>query len=371
MHSTLDIPDHPAWSRLHGYSQPIAGLLKQAYQLRERYPVRAADLVAPILPLSMALPQRLRVYYLHAKGFAALNMQTAWLETVDYALALANELDDVSALSALLYLRASANYLRSRFRAAAAEFHASLELLRQQPLNSQPVAALEVIHLLALEANMRFFLGDYLAAKSLLEGAQMLLPRGAGQSVEAAELYWIQSLLDRWRGKPELALVQAQDAARIFQQHGPSASLVRIQTVVADAALDLAQRQRGGTQRALMLESATAQLDNALDVAQKVGDARGEVLTRLIQTRASRLRHENVGRVGLIEVLARDGQQLRDDALLAHAFTMLGDELVARGEQESGLNCYRQVFGVLDGGDAPALAIWALREYHQTREWQT
>jgi hypothetical protein len=243
--------------------------------------------------------------------------------------------------------------------------------LRLQALTGQPVAALEVVHVLALEADMRFHLGDSAAAERSLGQARKLVPSGAGQSVEAAEIHWIQALLHRWRGEPEAALAQVQFAARVYQQRGLSASLVRIQTVAAEAALDLAQQQSGGTQRALMLESATAQLELALQASQQVGDAPGEVLTRLIQTRAGRLRHENLGRVSLIEVLAREGRQLRDDFLLARAFTSLGDELVALGELESGLNSYRQVMGLLDGSEVPALAIWARRAYHRTREWQT
>jgi hypothetical protein len=107
-----------------------------------------------------------------------------------------------------------------------------------------------------------------------------------------------------------------------------------------------------------------------LHTARAIGDRPGEVLTRLIQTRSGRLRGENRGRVALIEALAREGRLLRDDALLARAFTQLGHELMARGERESGLNCYRQVFGLMDGGEMPALAVWARRAYHQAREWQ-
>jgi hypothetical protein len=371
MRSSLDIPDLTAWRRLPGYSDLVARLLIQAYRLLDHQPVRAAELVAPTFALTMALPQRLRVFYLHARGFAALNLRTACLEALDDACAVADALDDVSALSALLYLRASSNYLLFRYRAAAEEFRACLALLRLQALNGQPVAALDVAHVLTHEANIRFHLGDYAAAERLLGQARKLVPRGAGQSAEAAMIHWLQALLHRWRGEPEPALAQVQFAARIYQQRGPSASLVRIQAIAAEAALDLAQQQSGCTMSSLMLESATAQLDLALQASQQVGDAPGEVLIRLIQTRAGRLRHENLGRVGLIEVLARDGRQLRDDALLAHAFTALGDELVALGEQESGLNSYRQVMGLLDGSEVPALAIWARRAYHQTREWQT
>ena len=319
----------------------------------------------------MAAPQRLRVYSVLAMGLAAVNEFDEGLDWLDVAFVVAEQLDDASAMSTLLALRAAANNALFRHREAAEDYRDSRVLLHAQAVRGQPSDALSAVDLLTYEANMRFYMGEYHETEQLLDEARSLVPVGAGHGLEASTIHWIQAMLYRWHGEPERALSPAQTAARAYMQAGASASAVRIQTIVADIALDLSLTAIGSTQRALMLETATSHLDVALRLAEEVGDTNGHVLTRLIQLRASRLRGDNTGRVGLIEVLAREGCQLNDDTLLARAFTTLGDELVSQGEQESGLTCYRQVLGLLDGSEMPALAIWARRAYHQAREWQS
>jgi tetratricopeptide (TPR) repeat protein len=374
---SLELPDNSAWHTLPDYSDDVGQRLVQAYALFARQGravtrfVLAARLVTPCLALRMADTQRLRIYYVLALGLDALNEPNECLEWLDAALDVAARLEDLSALSKILTVRASACRALFRYHEAADHYETSRALLRMHAADhSEPVDPLATVHLLAHEANIRFHLSDYDETERLLKEAQRLVPPGAARSLEASTVLWLQAMLYRWRERPERALSPALSAAEAYMRAGSSASAVRIQTVVADIALDLARNAVGSTQRCSLVATASSHLDLALRMAEELGDASGQVLTRLIATRASRMRNDNVSRVGLIEVLAREGRQLHDEALLAQAFTALGDELVALGELESGRRCYREVLGLLDGSEVPALAIWARRAYHRAREWQ-
>jgi hypothetical protein len=375
---SLEVPDHVAWHALPDYSTAVGQRLIHAYTLFGRpgtlaagY-VHAARWVTPCLALRMAEAQRLRLYYVLALGLDALNEPDECMEWLDAAMDVAASLNDLSALSKILTLRASACKILFRLREAADHYRTGRALLRMHAADrGGSVEPLAAVLLLAHEANTRFHLNEYDEAERLLNEAHRLVPLGAARSLEASTVLWLQAMLYRWRERPERALAPALTAAAAYMRRGPSASAVRIQTVVADITLDLAANAPLGTWRDLLVETASSHLDLALRVAREIGDKQGQVLSRLIATRASRMRNDNVSRVDLIETLAREGHQLHDDALLAQAFTALGDELVARGEVESGLSCFRQVMGLLDGGETPALAVWAWRAYHRTREWQS
>jgi tetratricopeptide (TPR) repeat protein len=374
---SLEVPDHSAWHALPDYSNDVGQRLIQAYAVLARQGsaaaefVRAARLVTPCLARHMADAQRLRIYYVLALGLDAANEPSECLEWLDEALEVAVRLDDFSAISKIYMLRASACKLLFRYRDVADHYRTSRALLWMHAVDlGEPADPLAMVHLLAHEASARFHLGDFSETERLLDEASHLVPPGAAHTLEASTVDWLQALLYRWRERPQEAWYPALHAAQAYMRAGRSPSAVRIQTVVADIALDLARDAGGGTKRDTMLEAAASHLGRALEMAEAIGDERGQVLTRLIDARASRMRHDNRSRVGLIEVLAREGRHFHDDALQAQAFTALGDELVAQGEQESGLGCYREVFGLLDGSEAPVLAIWARRAYHRTREWQ-
>ena len=374
---SLEVPDHVAWRVLPDYSPDVAQRLIQAYAVLARQDstpaeyIRAARLVTPCLARRMADAQRLRVYYALARGLDAVNAPTECLEWLDEALEVAVGLDDLSAMCQIYMVRASACKGLFRYRDVADHYRTSRALLWMHGVDvGEPADPLAMVYLLAHEASARFHLGDFVETERLLDEAQRLVPPGAAHTMEASTVDWLRALLYRWREQPQEAWYPALHAAQAYMEAGSSPSAVRIQTVVADVALDLARDAGEGTQRDTLLEAAASHLSRALEMAGALGDERGQVLSQLVEARASRMRHDNRPRMGLIEVLAREGRHYRDDALQAQALTALGDELVEQGEQESGLSCYREVFGLLDGSEAPVLAIWARRAYHRTREWQ-
>ena len=143
----------------------------------------------------MAAPQRLRVYSVLAMGLAAVNEFDEGLDWLDVAFVGAEQLDDASAMSTLLALRAAANNALFRHREAAEDYRDSRVLLHAQAVRGQPSDALSAVDLLTYEANMRFYMGEYHETEQLLDEARSLVPVGAGHGLEASTIHWIQAML--------------------------------------------------------------------------------------------------------------------------------------------------------------------------------
>ncbi len=170
--------------------------------------------MSPALVLKMAAPQRLRVYSVLAMGLAAVNEFDEGLDWLDVAFVGAEQLDDASAMSTLLALRAAANNALFRHREAAEDYRDSRVLLHAQAVRGQPSDALSAVDLLTYEANMRFYMGEYHETEQLLDEARSLVPVGAGHGLEASTIHWIQAMLYRWHGEPERALSPAHSDHR-------------------------------------------------------------------------------------------------------------------------------------------------------------
>jgi hypothetical protein len=151
----------------------------------------------------------------------------------------------------------------------------------------------------------------------------------------------------------------------VFIEIGTPAASGRIQSVVADIALDLAETfppgAHGGGARSAFVTLAGPYIERALGLTRESQDVGGEGMALLAHARYSRARRLNEDRLPAIEGVLRTARRLGDVALLAQAHTALGSELTARHESEAALVCYRQVLDALQGSDVPALGIWAHR----------
>jgi hypothetical protein len=327
--------------------------------------LRAANAVAPCLARRMALPQRLRVLYVEACAYAADDQPDEALEWTDGAIELAIELDDQSAVSALLYLHGALNTRLLRYAEAAADYDDSRLLVRVGAQSAGPRNAPTELRLTTLQANLRFFMGQYAAAEHLIEEARALVPLCPNERRERATIAWVEANLFRWRGAPELGLRQALAAAEFYTESGPANSAARIQVVASDIALDLAATFPTGSDRDAMLRLAQPHIAQALQLAEGVGDEAGTVLARLAEVRCLRLSGFDVDRLGTIERLAEVARRRGDVALLGQAFTALGDELAARRELEAAHTQYWEALEILDGSDVRALGVWAWRALHR------
>lgn len=374
---SVRLADHPAWRHDTAYSRHVGILLSAAFTAIHHGAQDAAafrdalTLLRPYLDAPMSRHQRLRVYYLAALARAALGEQAAALFWVDESLNLASQVPDSGDLADVYYLRGSINRALLRLQDAIADYWTCLALLDEEgdtQGRQRPGFALTIRSLLA---GFHFFRGHYALAQQLVRQASLLLPSPLAHSLDGATLAWTQALLDRWRGEPARAIQHALYAADRYTRLGSPASAARIQTVVADIRLDLAERLPPGSERERTFDQTWPHVRLALKLASEAGDRAGYGPAELVRLRYLRLRGTDRGRAPAIEQVVRLGEQLGDEALVAQGLTSLGDELLAGERTDAALACYREVLDLLEQSDVPAMGRWARRALRLEEEMRS
>lgn len=373
---SIRFPDQPHWRDDLNYSSSAREALVEAYRAlhkgssnRGSY-AEAFATVQPLLDSTMAIHQRIRTCYVCAMALAAIGESSEALFWLDNALTLGCDVGDSVDLLDLLYLRGAINRRMLRYSDAALDYRdylAILDDLGASPDTSDAHDTPLNLDALVQLAGAEFFRGQYDTAQSILARAQDALPEDALTSSDidmrliAATHSWFQSLFLRWRGQPREALASASTAARVYTQLGSPVSAARGQLILADTLLDIAALSQTPLEQQLAAFRAHPYVQNGLALAQMSSDPIGESLLGLAHARVSRMMGIEVERMDKIEHALRIAQQYEDDAVLAQAFTALGDELVSRGEYEAARYRYRDVRHLLDGSDVLALGVWARR----------
>lgn len=201
------------------------------------------------------------------------------------------------------------------------------------------------------------------ASRHLKEAAMLLRSLGAQAYRQAASLSWIQALLYRWKGQLPAALDSAMLAADDLERAAPSGALARIQLVVVETALDLAERfthaplapsSRG---YATYMDVTNRYIHASMQLTQEATDPVDAMISRLLVHRWRRLGHIGGNHVAAIESVAHDAEILGEMGVVGRAHTALGDEHIAQGEHEAALTCYRRASDILERHKFRALAI--------------
>lgn len=372
-------PDHASWQRDASYSQQAARALRAAFTR-----ISAADavadhlfwacgLVAPWLHADVSPRQRARVLLLFARTHEAEANYAEAREAVDRALVESIRGHAHEDFMDLLVYHAKLARALGHYDLAANDLYACLELhdLRVFEHEEPPDRSLQ-IELLSQLADYEFFLGHFERAEHLASDALRLAPLLPDKRLEAAAAARTHAQIDRVRGLSWQALPVMQRVVQTYAQvPAPAISRGRNEYLLADFALDVAERIPDGpaaANRTEPLRLAQRHLESAEFLARQTGDEPGRGLIALGRARHSRLHGTNDDRVARIEWALAMGQRRGDHALLAQGFTALGDEYIEQGEWERGLDCYRQVLGLLDGSAFPALGIWPRRKLLRARE---
>ena len=116
-----------------------------------------------------------------------------------------------------------------------------------------------------------------------------------------------------------------------------------------------------GTHREAVLALALPHLEMAERLAKQTQDIPGQGLAQLSRIHYQRLTGANARRISSLEAVLRLGAELGDVALLAQAYTTLGDDLVFTEDVQSSLNCYRSALHTLEGSQVNVYATIARR----------
>jgi tetratricopeptide (TPR) repeat protein len=383
MAATLSMPDHPLWRREHQYSPAVAAALAHAYQAIGR-PARG-DLVAaycqaesallPCLRQPMSLRQRMLIGYILGLACMSTDRFALAAEHFDIALEVAMQLHDLHAGIELAHLNAQLYWHREELGTAARYASLSLEILRT-PTGDETACILAdaelTLDVLARAALIDWFRGDYEHCMQFADLAGRMLGKTTTTSTSAAAVTWLHALLLQSRGDLEAALRQALAAAEVYERLGPVGSCTRIHTVVADIALDLADRfaPRGNhsSTAEAFITLAARYVSSALEFARSAQDDAGEGLALLASARLAGLRRDNVDRVVVLESVGWNAERLTDVALLGQTYTALGNELATQDQQDAALSCFRSAIHLLSTAGLSGLAWRARRTLLLTQE---
>jgi tetratricopeptide (TPR) repeat protein len=383
--SLLRGPHDPLWQLEPDYSWSVATLLDAAdKQLAIARATGDPNDYEPVIVYAQAcveqshsLRQAVRAGYLVGNALAGMEDFADALECFDEALDGAARLGDWSAYVALTQHAGWASGQLYQYQSAA---HYTALALRQLDAHANdrgvivdPQAELDVI---AAHASFQFMLGQFPSAVSALTRARVRAALTPATPLHQMTVDWIEALLQRWRGEPARALALAQRAADTLASSATLArdvlSLGRIRGIVAEIALDLAERYPIAVdEHTRYVRLARRGLRDLSQIASGAGDDAGRVLATLGRARLDRVTNRNVDRTRALERALRRARDLGDTALVTQALTALGHEFAARGESESARTCYRRALAQVDGTDLRAMGIFPRRALLQAEEWES
>jgi tetratricopeptide (TPR) repeat protein len=272
-----------------------------------------------------------------------------------------DHINDIKALLQLAFFRSTASSWRLRYREAADDLLDCREILRT--LNETDVTAMLTfeVDVLADLAGFEFMFEEYDEAMGHLQEAGRLLGQVPRNELGPAHVHWIWALLHRWRGDLPQALLSAQSAATIYTVGDSLVSLGRLQTVVGDIALDLAEYFPEGDVRDSYIMLSTPYVAQALNLAISNADITGEYLALMLNARRTRARGYGSVDVSLYDRAIRHAERYGDIALLTNVYTQLGQEFGAKGDGEQAAVCFGKALSTCEKSDVSALGIWARR----------
>lgn len=375
--ASIHVADDPSWRELDGYSSHVAATLGWAYgQLKfgTRTVGAYEDILRRVKPLTahaMAWPQRLRLGYVLGMCYAGLDAYTDALRHLAAALAIAADERDQQAYAEIAFLSGSVKNATGRFAGGMTDqvlcVTATRELREQAAAVGRSDASLAGLEMLALVSlsTAQFMRAHFDDSASLLREAAHLFDGDPQTDLAAANITWMRAIHERWKGSLESALSHAQRAAEVYARSGPPAGYGRIQAIVADIAMDLAESfpvAAPGYGRDAYLTLARPYVDRALALAREQHDRGGEGIALLAVARATRLETVGLGNtLATLESVLYLADEMSDTGLRAQTYFALGQEYESRGYFSQAQACYRHALHELDGTEAVAMRLWPHR----------
>lgn len=366
---TLSHPDPESERGKPNYSPGAASALIDVYDQRRDDAFPYAFKLEPFLGGLLSDYQRLRILYLvGCSAFAQGHFRQA-IALLDEAADIANDLGDFAAFAEAAERLAFVHYVVSSFQSASGYYAAALDAMEMcsSPPYARALAPSANVHVFCLEllwgmSTQAFLTAEYEAAWECIHAARNVASRIPQPVRRVATVEWTAALLHRWQHQPLDAHKEARHASREYEHHlfGSQVERGRLHIVVVDTALDIVERFPEGTYHDEALKRAHRHVTDAL--AMTTTNAAGQGMALLAYARYLRLAHSPEDRFGIIERAYVIGLELDDSALRCQALAALGDEYMASGEREQGLNAYRAALSALSTSDAVVIGAHAREE---------
>lgn len=368
--SSLHTADDPDWAQEHGYSFPVAAALAKAYArlrpgaMQARSYLQAYRDVWRFRDEPQSDRQRMRVFFIIGMGMMAAEDFAVAAEWLENAMELADKLHDDGALAELLHARGGAYRAISEFGLAAVDYRLCLALVREQG-EKYGIEDVEIELSTTVQlAGFEYMQAHEQTAEQLLHEAAGIARHSGASDVDGATIQWMWANLEHTRGELGSALQRAIQAADVYAAVlGSSPSNTRVQYLVAEIALDLAEASgaRPGDGRNAYLTLAGPYAERTMALGRAGFDESGEAMGLLVSARYDRLRGYADHAVRTLEGVVRKAEQVHDIALLVQACVALGREHSVHGASSAAMHWYYRAVDEVQGKDFGVLALPARR----------
>jgi tetratricopeptide (TPR) repeat protein len=378
--SSLHYPDRPEWKRESDYQDVVAALLTEIFDdlnhpnhIDEPYQ-HALARAEYCLTLSMSLRQRMLVKWAQSMGYIGLMEWRQGSDCLDDALELAEQLGDVPSCAEIAFFNGSACSADLNYESARDYNSHALSLLQELSGSEQSIHPDFEARILLNLASSDFTLEMYEDAQAHIAQAHILIelplthaPQDALRSRQLANLYWIEAILQRWIGIPEMALHLALKAYDLYSQaSSPTllSQLATISSVTAETALDLAETISSNPvsdARIAYLEVARPYVEAALKAAHAAQDDLAAGLALLTDIRYRIVRSEPVDFESLTTAVLKTADDRHNPAVAIQAYTTLGRAFATRKQRTVAADCFRQATTIADASRLPSMSMWARR----------
>jgi len=381
--SSLHVLTDPRWMAESRFSHQVAARLQQAFALLRHgggqlsaY-LDACALACSCLTLSQSPRQRLQVFHALGLAYLGLGELAQALTTVEIAVDLAEGLPDLAACAELAYLAGSLARGQGKYALGADYLAYAAALLVDLGDEDDPADTALMIDTLTMHATCLYALQGYDAAWAAIDWARLLVSRPPGDPLRAASIAWVAAILHRWTGDSARGLEQALAASEVYALQGTSTShqmaLGRLQTIVAECALDLAAASSAGLVgfgHETYLRIAGPAVRRATLLARETHDIGGGGTALLARVREERLRGRGTDRLATIGSVLKRASRLGEPDLAIQAYTVRGDEFAARQELGSALASYRLADELSTRHTVPVLGLFSRRALGRASEGQ-
>ena len=313
----------------------------------------------------MAKQQRIHMDFALALCYLGEEEIALALGSLDNALEEGRMLGDLPAQIQLNHLSGLARFAGTQFSHAQENFLAGLEMLYAINDSVSFSGWDLIIELLTRLGALEYELGFFTDSEQFLrEASSLLTARTPEDSMSAATIAWNFIQHHRSHGNLEHALKTAQSAGAIFAEREMPTASGRLQTIVADVALDLAESfslEAETDARIAYITLARPYAQRGIEQTKSAGDLIGEGLARLAALRLDRLRGKERNRLASLNALERKARSIGDPALIGRLWTAQADEFAAAGNIEWARNRYYKAQRHLEEYELMAMARAPLR----------
>jgi hypothetical protein len=179
---------------------------------------------------------------------------------------------------------------------------------------------------------------------------------------EVANFHWLHALTNRFNGSPFVALKHVLAACDVYDQQGDSCSKDRLNYLIGEIELDVAEQAMPSATRTRLLQDADERLAFAEQLSVAVGDTSGLLLAQSARLRFRCDVDPAFNPVPGLHVILAKAKRRGDMSLFGQTLIALGDAQLAREKPTLACGYYRKAIAAYQDSQVKVYQLLARRK---------